>query len=389
MAPLAEPDTAQESGAPARRALFLQCTDPAYYPPLIHASRLMAEAGWHVTFLSMPVRGRELTLPPHKLIREQTLPPRTAPVVKPSHFAQYLVKTALAARRLRPALVYASDPTSAGPALLAASISGASLVYHEHDSPAAGGLRPWVARLRRCAAQRATLVIFPNAARADLCREALGISSSKLRIIWNLPERCELPARPAFDRPGEGLGLYFHGSLTPDRLPEAVITALNRFGGRVRLTIAGYEAPSAKGYLAHLLQRGSGAVTAAGEVPQRAALLEIAAGHDAGLAFMPTVSTDINMAHMTGASNKAFDYMAAGMTTIVSDLPEWRALIVEPGYGLACDPASEASIAAVISELLENPERRCAIGVRARRRIEDDWNYDTAFAPVLTELSGS
>jgi hypothetical protein len=48
-----------------RRVLFVQATNPGAYPPLIHASTLMAEAGWEVTFLSGPIDGSELALNPH------------------------------------------------------------------------------------------------------------------------------------------------------------------------------------------------------------------------------------------------------------------------------------------------------------------------------------
>src|SRR5437667_1956434 len=48
-----------------RRVLFIQATEPANYPPLIHASCLMAEAGWDVTFLSAPIEGNRLELPQH------------------------------------------------------------------------------------------------------------------------------------------------------------------------------------------------------------------------------------------------------------------------------------------------------------------------------------
>ena len=54
---------------------------------------------------------------------------------------------------------------------------------------------------------------------------------------------------------------------------------------------------------------------------------------------MPRTSDDMNMLNMTGASNKAFDYMAAGLTLLVSDLPDWHAMFVAPGFGRACDPA--------------------------------------------------
>jgi hypothetical protein len=49
---------------------------------------------------------------------------------------------------------------------------------------------------------------------------------------------------------------------------------------------------------------------------------------------MPKVSEDINMQAMVGASDKAFDYLACGLALLVSDLPDWRAIYVEAGYGL-------------------------------------------------------
>ena len=51
------------------RVLFVQATNPGAYPPLIHASMLMAEAGWEVTFLSAPIDGNELALDPHPRIK--------------------------------------------------------------------------------------------------------------------------------------------------------------------------------------------------------------------------------------------------------------------------------------------------------------------------------
>jgi hypothetical protein len=48
------------SGGENRCVLFVQATNPGAYPPLIHASMMMAEAGWEVTFLSAPIDGDEL-----------------------------------------------------------------------------------------------------------------------------------------------------------------------------------------------------------------------------------------------------------------------------------------------------------------------------------------
>ena len=92
------------------------------------------------------------------------------------------------------------------------------------------------------------------------------------------------------------------------------------------------------------------------------------------------------MRDMTGASNKPFDYMAAGLTLLVSDLPDWHKMFVAPGFARACDPADPDSITAALDWFLDHPAERCSMAMRARAKIESEWNYDTAFAPILDEL---
>ena len=108
-----------------------------------------------------------------------------------------------------------------------------------------------------------------------------------------------------------------------------------------------------------------------GPIP-RSDLLGVAARAHVGLAVVPGDSDDLNIRYLTGASNKAFDYMAAGLALLVSDLPDWRAMFVVPGYALACDPADLASIKAALGWLIDHPEARaetwaCAAAPKSRR----------------------
>jgi glycosyltransferase involved in cell wall biosynthesis len=372
-----------------RRVLFIQGTEPAIYPPLIHASMLMAEAGWNVTFLSAPFDGCLLELSHHPRIARQAIPTRPSHVMRKTAYARYAAAAARLALRLQPDVVYASDPLGAGPGLLAARLARSRLVYHEHDSPAPGSLRPSLARARASAARGAELVILPNEARARIAQAELGFSADRLRIIWNMPRRAEVPRLDS--QPEAPLVLYYHGSITPDRLPLAVVEAVRRLRGQAHLRIVGYEAPGAPGYIQRLLQLGSGGnstgiVEYAGQVPGRADLIASAARAHVGLAFMPLHCSDLNMAHMTGASNKPFDYMAAGLALLVSDRPDWCAMFVGPGYARACDPTDPASIVAALAWFLGHPPERRAMGARGRAKIEAEWNYDSAFEPVVSAL---
>jgi glycosyltransferase involved in cell wall biosynthesis len=373
-----------------KRVLFIQATEPAGYPPLIHASSLMAEAGWDVTFLSAPIEGNRLELPHHPCIALRAIPIRPSHVMGKAAYARYAAAAARLALRLRPSVVYASDPLGAAPGLLAARLARARLVYHEHDSPNPGSLRPSLALARAVAARRAQLVIFPNEVRAGIAQAELGFSGDCLRIVWNMPRRTELP--PLGTQPDAPLVVYFHGSITPDRLPMAVVEAVRRLCGRACLRIAGYEAPGAAGYVQRLIDIGgdgdsTGIVHYAGQVPDRHDLVAKAAQAHVGLALMPCHSSDLNIGHMTGASNKPFDYMAAGLALLVSDRPDWRDMFVRPGYARVCDPTDPASITSALTWFLDHPVERRAMGASGRAKIAGEWNYDRAFAPVMSALA--
>ena len=101
---------------------------------------------------------------------------------------------------------------------------------------------------------------------------------------------------------------------------------------------------------------------------------------------MPKATDDINQQAMTGASNKPFDYLACGLALLVSDLPDWQAMYVEPGYGLACDPDNVESVTQAVRWFLEHSIETRRMGELGRNRILQAWNYERQFEPVLQLL---
>jgi len=162
----------------------------------------------------------------------------------------------------------------------------------------------------------------------------------------------------------------------------------------VKLRVVGYETAGSREYVAELRQRAlelgiKNRIEFLDPVPQRAELLAITLRSDIGLALMPLISADFNCETMTGASNKAFDYMACGLPVIVSDRPDWRAMFVEPGFAVGCDPGEPRSIANAIGSLLERPGYIRAMGEAGRQKIIEAWNYESMFGPVMQRLSNS
>jgi glycosyltransferase involved in cell wall biosynthesis len=374
------------------RALYVQYSNPAAYPPIEHSAHILADAGFDVLLLGTDVLDGSLAFEPHERILVRLRAFRGGGIGQKINYLMFLLWAAGVAIRWRPDWIYASDPLSSPIALVLRVLTGGRVVYHEHDSPGLPA-RPTrfmrvVLAMRRQLARRATICVLPNRERARAFGKATGRRDSL--IVWNCPMRADIT--PATSRPAGGaLRIFYHGSIVPARLPLAVLEALSKLPRTVSLTFAGYETLGHPGYIAALQAEAvrfgvSDRVRFLGTVPARRDLMRTCAECDVGLSLLPSSTEDPNEDAMVGASNKVFDYLASGLAVLVSDRPDWRDTFVEGGFGLACDPASPESIAAALSAWLASPSEREAMADRGRRQIASAWNYETAFAPILRRM---
>ena len=387
----------RERTRPPARVLYVQYTNPGAYPHVDHSAELLADAGFEVLVLGTRRADDPLELTAHPRVRVKTMLHEPPGWRQKLHYARFAAWALLWTIRWRPQWVYASDPPSCPVALLAGSLPDVRVLYHEHDSPSVSDAGRVIVRTlsdkaimraRQALARRCELVILPNEARAAAYTRTTG--RDRVLTVWNTPLRREVAAPDHQDAVHSRLRALYHGSIVPARLPLTVIDALAALPATVTLDIAGYETMGHPGYVDQLLAR-AWQLGAADRVRmhgalRRADLMRVCATCDVGLALLPAQSADLNERAMVGASNKPFDYMASGLALLVPALPEWRATYVEPGFGLACDPASARTIEAALRWLLEHPEDRVAMGARGRQKILGDWNYDRCFAPVLDQV---
>jgi glycosyltransferase involved in cell wall biosynthesis len=378
------------------RVLYVQYTNPAAYPPIHHSARMLADEGAVVRMLGTSRAGDPLRVPAHDRIAVSLMRFEPAGWRQKLHYARFAAWVVLAALRWQPTWVYASDPLSCPIGWLIARLTRARIAYHEHDSPAESSGRAadpsgfWrmVMRARRRVGRESELCILPNAARAAAFRALSGRERDVL-TVWNCPMPVEAAAarRPRADG---RMRVVYHGSIVPARLGPAVLEALAGLPPAATLDVIGYETVGHRGYVDRLKVLAAelgiaGRVTFHGAM-SRDALMRGCAEYDVGLSLLPTNADDPNQQTMTGASNKPFDYLAAGLALLVTDRPEWQRMFVEPGFARDCTPESVESIRTSLRWLLEHPRERAAMGERGRQRILAEWNYERQFAPVLARM---
>jgi glycosyltransferase involved in cell wall biosynthesis len=381
-----------------RRILYIQFTDPAVYPPLEHSSRLLADRGWEVLLLGVAACDElPLRLPTHPGIRVKKIRFIEGGWRQKAQYILFFFLTLYWTWWWRPEWIYASDALACPVVWLVQKILNINVVYHEHDSPNPDRMESYfmkeVLAFREKLARDAEVCILPERARLLQLLETTRRTKPAF-CVWNCPrlhEMADLNLDQEHGDQDQKLIIYYHGSITENRLPTQLIVAASRLKGVVRMRVAGYEAPGGIGYIRKLIELAAknGAaeiIEPIGTIPLRRDLLRCASKAHVGLSFMPKKSEDINMQHMVGASNKPFDYMACGLPLLVTDLPEWVRTFVEPGYARACDPDNPDSIEAELRWYVEHPDERREMGRRGQNKVRQTWNYESMFSDVLAEI---
>jgi glycosyltransferase involved in cell wall biosynthesis len=377
----------------ADRILFIQFADPAAYPPIEHSSGILADLGCHVVLLGTDAFGDQMLRLPHHPRREV----KNLPWVKAQSRVklQYLIFCLWSlywTATWRPKWIYGSDPLTLPVLWLLSKFTGARIIYHEHDSPNLDWIRSRFYRAvlfcRKALGAKAEVCVVPQQERLLDFLQATQRTQPTI-CVWNCPrqdEICEVKSDESHQ-----LIVYYHGSINRSRLPAELIIAASRFKGAVLLQIAGYETSGSIGYIQELtrLAAENGAsrmIQFLGTIPLRKDLLDSASKAHVGLSLMPKSSDDVNLRHMVGASNKPFDYMACGLPLLVTDSLDWTSTFVCSGFARACDPADADSIEAQLRWYIEHPDERREMGRRSREKIRKTWNYETMFAPVLSQM---
>ncbi len=276
--------------------------------------------------------------------------------------------------RLAPELVHSNDYDTMWIATAAKLLRGSRIVYDAHelwpDQDGDIGWRPWLIACEwlflRIA--DATITVSPG------CAEALA-ARYRVRtpvVVRNLPESVAETRSGSEARLGDGSLAVYTGVIAPGRGLEEIVAAL-AIAPQFRLRIVGRDSAGFGTELAEHAQT----IGVANRVEMRppvppTEVAEAIADADIGLVLIQPTS----LSHRMSLPNKLFEYLAAGLPVVATDLPVMGPLVRDEGLGEVVAPGDVAAIADAMLRLA-NPERNARVRDRVgefRRRVS--WEQE-------------
>ncbi len=218
---------------------------------------------------------------------------------------------------------------------------------------------------------------------AEVLTEDYNLPARKFILLRNLPHKTVtipwLDIRKKFGFSAESIILIYQGVILKGRGLPVLIEALKRMEN-VCLVIMGDG--DLRGELENLVETEGlqERVVFTGTIPQEY-ILEYTAGADIGC----TLIENISKSYFYALPNKMFEYIAAGIPVLASNLPQMMQIIDNYGVGKYADPEDIEAVVSAINELAD-PVKRADIAENARNAHEV-LNWEAEFEAVKHHFS--
>jgi glycosyltransferase involved in cell wall biosynthesis len=315
----------------------------------------LAEVGHAVTVVELD-HGARGTL--DGFARVSAAPPPWVRRRLPFHAYRLIFAAAFLARvlRLRPDVVHAHDAAMLLPGIVGARLTGARLVYDSHELATGvpyrdGSWARFVAAIERLAVPRAALVVTVSDGIGERLQERYRLAR-RPTVVRNA---CALPSGAPDGRLRRELGigdagLVLHqGATARDRGGDVLVAAM-RDVPDAHLVLLGDEGEPGSADELRRLARVAGVAERVHFRPgvPLEHLLALTAEADVGVSLLQDTCEN----HRLALPNKVFEYVAAGVPVVTSDLPETRRLVREHGIGWTVDPRRPDAVAAALRTAL-------------------------------------
>ncbi|NND73434.1 MAG: glycosyltransferase family 4 protein [Ilumatobacter sp.] len=328
--------------------------------------RSLSAQGWHVSLVA-PVDA----VPGDAAVEVVGIPRasgRFARLLKPQ------VAAWRAVRRLDPDLVHFHDPELLflGAVL---KLQGRAVIYDAHEDIAKQirgkfwiprGLRLPLSIVVRCV-ETVLAFTFDHVVTAT-APIRLHFRESRSTVIHNFPSLEEFPADPASSPPRTREFVSYVGGLTEVRGIAELVNAIEHVRSNdVRLALAGKFAPAEFEERVRALPGWK--KTAMFGWLGRDEVADLLSRSVLGLVILhPTPN------HLESMPIKMFEYMAAGIPSVVSDFEHFR--VLGGPNALYVDPLDPNAIADAIDWILANPDAAEQMGARGRQLVEGELNWE-------------
>ena len=307
---------------------------------------------------------------------------------------------AIAALRLlpasqRPELVFARDPRLAQLLLKAQPLTGTKVVYEVHElfssrarEPIGTDLddddgrppnrTPRVRRMEQAVFRDAWRLIALTAACKALLVEEFGVPAEQVLVAPDAAARVPASLPPG---PSDGRTIIYAGQLYPWKGVGTLVRAMSRLPGARLKLVGGLSAEDPDAAALRKLAGDIGVlarVQLTGFLPH-AEVADQLAGASVAVVPLP----DNPMSRYFTSPLKLFEYMAAGLPIVASDLPALREVLRPDENALLVPPDDPEALAEAIGRLLADQ----ALAERLRRQAHADVQDRTWAARAANMLS--
>jgi glycosyltransferase involved in cell wall biosynthesis len=280
----------------------------------------------------------------------------------------FAIQAVAIARRLRPTVVHANDWNTMWAAIVISRISRAALIYDSHelwaDRNGRWENRRWLIAAEALFVRTAGDVLVTSPGHGEALAARYRIASPQ--VIRNIPHQHRNAS--VTDPPPARSVIAYVGGLMPGRGLEQAIDALPELPG-VALRAIG---PSGTGYRQSLLDRATAAgVADRVEFPGAVAPEEIEQslhGALAGLCLIQPICRSYELC----LPNKLFEYVAAGLPVVASELPVIASVVAGNGLGIVVQSRDPTAIAAAVTALRDRRVRDGIVAAASQFAARND-----------------
>lgn len=359
----------------AHRVMMAESSDIYHDYRVQKEAQSLAQVGWEVTVMGFRAWGRP-AIQPSSSYRTLTLPiaPRTHRHLRNLTIIvnSLLINLGLLFRR---AEVYHAHNTMFLMGMwLAARLHGGRFIYDAHEVQwEHGRMLAW---LERRFIRRADGLINVAPGRARAVAERYGLDVERITIVANYPVVSTTAPPRSYQLPSGRLRLVYSGGydLGSNRLDLLLhaMTTVPEF--ELHLIAFGYrDSESRLRRLAEELELGPRVTFHPLVRPDE--VMDAVAVYDVAVNMLTNPRDHLSIRH--SSVNKMYEYMAAGMPTLCSNLDSFVTEFVATGAAVAVDATDVADIARGLSTLVANRKSLLEMSVRAHELARTRFNWAT------------